>query len=152
MALSILDNDRPIGRRDFMKACTWGVAGVVIVGVAAPAMSGCSAINGPGNVQADYNVSSLTGDNQGMVTSGNGPEGAPMLIVRHSAGVFTAISMSCTHQGCTIDAPSSGTMTCPCHGAQFDMTGAVLRGPARRALTTYTTTYDASTSMVHVNF
>ncbi|HVZ38755.1 MAG TPA: Rieske 2Fe-2S domain-containing protein [Candidatus Kapabacteria bacterium] len=152
MALNILESDRPIGRRDFMKACTWGIVGVAIVGMASPVVSGCNSLSGPGNVQADYNVSSLTGDNQALVTTGNGPEGSPLLIVRKSATSYVAVSMNCTHEGCTLDPPSNGVMLCSCHGSEFDTAGAVLRGPARSRLTTYTTTYDAGTGMVHVNF
>jgi nitrite reductase/ring-hydroxylating ferredoxin subunit len=50
-------------------------------------------------------------------------------------GQVFAFDDTCTHQGCSL---ASGeldgtTVTCPCHGAQFDVTsGAVLRGPAGR--------------------
>ncbi|MGH7331122.1 MAG: ubiquinol-cytochrome c reductase iron-sulfur subunit, partial [Polyangiaceae bacterium] len=44
----------------------------------------------------------------------------------------------CTHQGCRIGNPdANGKTTCPCHGAQFDGNGAVLRSPARSALVHY---------------
>ena len=56
-------------------------------------------------------------------------------IVGHDAGGLFAFSTSCTHQGCTIGAPSStGATTCPCHGARFDGNGAVVQGPARTPL------------------
>jgi len=41
----------------------------------------------------------------------------------------------CTHMGCSLAKGKleGTTVTCPCHGSQFDVTsGAVLRGPARR--------------------
>ena len=47
---------------------------------------------------------------------------------------------SCTHRGCSLaDGVLAGsTVTCPCHGSQFDVTtGAVLRGPAREAVKTF---------------
>src|SRR5262249_35609186 len=46
-----------------------------------------------------------------------------------------AFDDTCTHRGCSL---ASGkldgtTVTCPCHGSQFDVTsGAVVRGPATR--------------------
>jgi len=56
-------------------------------------------------------------------------------IVGHDAGGLFAFSTTCTHQGCTIGAPSStGATICPCHGARFDGNGAVVQGPARTPL------------------
>ena len=46
----------------------------------------------------------------------------------------------CTHEGCQLSAGilTGTTLLCPCHGSQFDVaSGAVLRGPAKRPLTTY---------------
>ena len=56
-------------------------------------------------------------------------------IVGHDASGLFAFSTTCTHRGCTIGAPSiDGSTTCPCHGAMFDGTGAVTRGPASSPL------------------
>ena len=55
--------------------------------------------------------------------------------VASAGGKLYAFDDTCTHAGCSL---ASGkldgtTVTCPCHGSQFDVTsGAVLRGPARR--------------------
>jgi carotenoid phi-ring synthase / carotenoid chi-ring synthase len=48
-----------------------------------------------------------------------------------------AISLTCTHQGCTVQPQANGEFHCPCHGAAFDSTGKVLRGPAQRNLATF---------------
>lgn len=45
-----------------------------------------------------------------------------------------AISMTCTHQGCTVKKAENGEFHCPCHGAVFDKNGKVVRGPAERDL------------------
>lgn len=141
-------------RREFMKTCLWGTLGVAVVGMVAPTVSGCGSpgVIDPSTLPNEFDVSRLTGDNQALVTTSTGPDGAPILIVRRSSSVYSALSMSCTHEGCTINAPVSGVMTCPCHGAQFDLNGAVLRGPARASLKAYPTTYDATTSHVVVTF
>ncbi len=61
-------------------------------------------------------------------------EGTRVNVV-NADGHLYAFDDTCTHTGCslakgTLDAT---TVTCPCHGSQFDVTsGAVLRGPARR--------------------
>lgn len=48
----------------------------------------------------------------------------------------TALSLTCTHQGCTVQANAEG-FQCPCHGATYSNQGKVLSGPARRDLDRY---------------
>ncbi len=62
--------------------------------------------------------------------------GASSVILGRDAQGLFAMSTECTHEGCTIGAPapSTGETECPCHSSRFDGNGAVLRGPARRAL------------------
>jgi Rieske Fe-S protein len=63
-----------------------------------------------------------------------------LLLVRHPTGVL-ALSHQCTQQRCTVDyLAERGVIFCPCHGAQFDLTGAVLTCPASRALDRFPTT------------
>jgi isorenieratene synthase len=45
-----------------------------------------------------------------------------------------ALSLTCTHQGCTVHPNEQGEFHCPCHGAVYDKDGKVLRGPAKRDL------------------
>jgi 3-phenylpropionate/trans-cinnamate dioxygenase ferredoxin component len=50
-------------------------------------------------------------------------------------GNLYAFDDTCTHTGCSLGRGKleGTTVTCGCHGSQFDVTsGAVLRGPARR--------------------
>lgn len=48
-----------------------------------------------------------------------------------------AISLTCTHQGCTVKKADDGKFHCPCHGAVFAADGKVLKGPAQRDLTKF---------------
>ena len=55
--------------------------------------------------------------------------------VVNADGQLYAFDDTCTHMGCSLaNGELDGTtVTCACHGSQFDVTsGAVLRGPARR--------------------
>jgi isorenieratene synthase len=52
-------------------------------------------------------------------------------------GTDQALSLTCTHQGCTVSKQPDGKFLCPCHGALYDKNGKVLRGPAQRDLTKY---------------
>jgi cytochrome b6-f complex iron-sulfur subunit len=53
-------------------------------------------------------------------------------IVREGAKL-AAISIICTHLGCTVGAADTG-FACPCHGSRFDQDGNVTGGPAPRPL------------------
>jgi Rieske Fe-S protein len=66
------------------------------------------------------------------VTSG----GDKLLLVQATAGEVTAYSSICPHQGCTV-VPGNGELDCPCHGSRFDLTGAVLAGPATEGLSPF---------------
>lgn len=44
-----------------------------------------------------------------------------------------ALNTVCTHRGGPVS-PRKGVLTCAFHGAQFDITGAVTKGPAKRDL------------------
>lgn len=46
---------------------------------------------------------------------------------------FIALSLVCTHLGCTVSVTTEG-MVCPCHGSRFDRMGKVLSGPADKPL------------------
>lgn len=55
-------------------------------------------------------------------------------------GAKEALSLSCTHQGCSVQkvAAEGDGFLCPCHGAQYDATGKVQRGPAQKDLPRFT--------------
>lgn len=48
-------------------------------------------------------------------------------------GEGEVLSLTCPHQGCRVQANEAGFL-CPCHGAKFDRSGKLLRGPATRGL------------------
>ena len=60
--------------------------------------------------------------------------------------------MRCTHEACAVEriVPVGGPILCRCHGSLFELDGRVRKGPAATPLTSYTTTFDASTRIVRV--
>ncbi|MBW4615238.1 MAG: FAD-dependent oxidoreductase [Desmonostoc vinosum HA7617-LM4] len=50
------------------------------------------------------------------------------------SGGKEAISLTCTHQGCSVQIAADGKFHCPCHGAVFTADGKVVKGPAQRDL------------------
>lgn len=108
------------------------------------AASGCALERRkPPQFETTLDVASLAADGNALVTPTPGFDGAPILVVREAPRRFLALSMQCTHEGCPVNPPVRGLITCPCHGSQFDLQGQVRRGPARLPLARYAAEYDA---------
>jgi glycine/D-amino acid oxidase-like deaminating enzyme/nitrite reductase/ring-hydroxylating ferredoxin subunit len=55
---------------------------------------------------------------------------------RHDDGRIVAVSLTCTHLGCTVKwNAAERSWDCPCHASRFDRDGTVLEGPATEPLT-----------------
>lgn len=57
-------------------------------------------------------------------------------IVFHDKNGYRALSLVCTHLGCTVE-QTGQTLSCPCHGSRFNLNGLAVRGPATRNLTVF---------------
>jgi Rieske Fe-S protein len=132
-----------VKRREFV-ACT-GCA-------AAAALAGCGEVGGsPGSPSAPVTPPPITGETrvQLMAVGETVPASAnlvgglqtPLAVTRVSQGEVIAVSRVCTHEGCTVNLPSSAgaTMDCPCHGSRFRTSGQVVNGPASRPLFQFAT-------------
>jgi len=63
-----------------------------------------------------------------------------VMVIRTADAQVIAVSAICTHAGCTVGYnAAASTLDCPCHGARYDATGHVIRGPAVRDLRLYST-------------
>lgn len=96
--------------------------------------------SGPSNVNLNLDLSlaeNATLNNVGGYRVVNG-----LLVMRISITDFSALSATCTHEGCSLNySNTQSKVLCPCHGASFNaISGAVLGGPAHSALTKYTCT------------
>jgi cytochrome b6-f complex iron-sulfur subunit len=56
----------------------------------------------------------------------------PAVLIHGDTG-FSALSLVCTHLGCTVGTQPNG-FTCPCHGSEYSLTGVVTKGPASSPL------------------
>jgi Rieske Fe-S protein len=79
-----------------------------------------------------------------------------LLVTRGTNNQFYAVSNICTHTGCPIgepiqSSPSGYIFTCQCHYSEFKYDGSVVQGPARRALTSYQTSYDGANTLKLLN-
>jgi len=57
----------------------------------------------------------------------------PPAVLLHAKKGFSALSLVCTHLGCTVKNSAQG-FACPCHGSRFDADGIVTHGPADKPL------------------
>jgi nitrite reductase/ring-hydroxylating ferredoxin subunit len=67
-----------------------------------------------------------------------------VLVTQPKKGTFRAFDQRCTHLGSGVyPVPGQKNLVCQSHGAQFDPdSGAVKRGPAKRALAKFTVTVE----------
>jgi len=73
--------------------------------------------------------------------------GEQIVLSQPESGTVTAFSAVCTHQGCIV-APTEKELACPCHGSRFNAeTGAVIEGPAARALPSVAVTVNGTSVM-----
>jgi len=72
-----------------------------------------------------------------LVKAGSGN----FLVARTAQDSFNAMTAVCTHEACTVERYQSGTFTCPCHGSQYNTSGAVVKGPAPASLRRFNTAF-----------
>lgn len=59
-----------------------------------------------------------------------------VVVTQPTAGEFKAYSTVCPHQKQRVNSVANGTITCPAHGSQFNVTdGSAKKGPATSGLT-----------------
>ena len=125
-----------MNRRDFVQRLPVLPTGL-LVGASVLSLSACGGMpylapRGSGNRLV---VSAARVPEAGVLLQRPGME-HPVFVHATGQGEYTALLVRCTHQGCQPD-PIGDRFVCPCHGSEFDLEGAVLRGPAERSLPRY---------------
>ncbi len=115
------------------------------VGLAATAIAACSS-SGAGDGGAAPTTSAQDGQDSSaapaaLTATADVPVGSGVIIetdktvvTQPTAGVFKGLSAVCTHAGCTVSQITDGKIICPCHGSEYDLDGAVVKGPATKPL------------------
>jgi Rieske Fe-S protein len=115
---------------------------------AGAALGGCAMIRGgashpnysaaPSHIQGDalrLPVSQMTFPSSGVLLVIPGGDWPKLLVRRDPDGTYAVASANCTHFSCVLGWDGSQKQwACPCHGSRFGEDGAVLTGPAKRAL------------------
>lgn len=142
-----------VSRREFLaKSALVAAAAAVAVGCG-NGQIGPTAVtipNGNGSSGGNTAPGFKVGNYAGLATVGRLVQvDSYRAVKRTGATTFAAYSMICTHQGC-LTVLQSNAFYCPCHGASFNNSGQVTRGPANQPLTQYSTSYDPTTDLLTI--
>ena len=124
-----------ISRKEFFELTSLSLAVLLIPSC----LESCKKSNtSPSNTSTvDFTVSVSSGalsKNGGYIVQ-NG-----VIVARTNAGAFIAVAVACTHEGTSVQyVPGTNRFFCPNHGAEFDESGNVTKGPANTALKKYNT-------------
>jgi cytochrome b6-f complex iron-sulfur subunit len=127
----------PIARRDFFKLA-WKWLGVV-VSVELLAMLAVYSFSGKKQKAAPprqlFDAGPVDAFSRNTVTAFMGGR---FYLARQQDGGFIALSLRCTHLGCSVTwEEDKNRFICPCHSSAFNIKGEVLNPPAARALSYY---------------
>jgi len=152
-AVSAADPGSPRAAYDrgrFLAGATLGLGGVMGAVIAVPALGFALA---PAVETVDYYWSDLGPTENYKDDEANpwtpvvfqsrpDPQGSGLFrrvaFIRNTGGEFNAISNTCMHLGCPVQA-FGAAFACPCHGGQYDGEGKRTAGPPARPLNRYET-------------
>ena len=135
-------------RKDFISTVGFSVAAVCTGCLAACSRSN-SVTAAPAPTGVNFNIDLATE----LLNAGSSKQVSGVIVVRIATGntpaSFTAVQVACTHEGTSINYnPTLGEFVCPLHGSLFTNGGAVVQGPATKALRKYTVTITTNTLTV----
>ncbi|MFH0960190.1 MAG: Rieske 2Fe-2S domain-containing protein [Pseudomonadota bacterium] len=130
MADSLSDDTK--GRRSFLKLSILLISGLVVT-VTSFAVSRFAFFNTKQKKHRFLRLEDFQAINNGEPCFI--PQAEVWVIKGENLSSSVALDDRCTHLGCKHKwNPEKQIFECPCHGSEFDIRGAVVRGPASRAL------------------
>lgn len=118
----------PMPRRDFLGlAATWSAVVAALFAVVGASRLPRAAVVPVPSRKFRVTLPEGMAPNDPFVPAGRG-----VALFRDGEGVY-AVSQVCTHLGCIVKKGAAG-FECPCHGSHFALDGAVVKGPAPKAL------------------
>lgn len=143
-------------RKEFLKTCGWGCAGL-IAGVSA--LTSCAgtkylpAVLDDGFMLVPLDAFQINKENQvrfrPYVVAHNESLQYPIGVFRLSDTEFKALWMRCTHQGTELQV-FGDRLQCPAHGSEFTHSGTVQNGPADDPLRTFPVQIEAKTLKINL--
>lgn len=143
-------------RKEFIKTCGLACLCGTAVGML---LDSCASINHYAQATVTDNLATVKKTEFTKMVKGKATELRYVIVkteklafpiyLRHQDGVYTALLMKCTHQGCELQAHGS-FLVCPCHGSEFTDDGTVQNPPADQNLLSYKTSTDNESIYIHL--
>ena len=145
------DARRAIGRRKFISECG-AVTAALGSGALPLLLSACGGVRYAAasriGGQLVLPVRELGSDGSALVEGGD--DELPIYVRRDTEGNLSAISTRCMHKGCQVE-PTRDRFVCPCHGSEYRLDGAVIKGPSELPLVRYRVTTDDASIYIHLD-
>src|SRR3982751_420918 len=126
-------------RKEFIKACGYACVGSTAIPALLQSCTGSKIINGK-IVESDIIIPLSDFQNskrnnffKKYIVVQNDLLQYPICVYRLSENEYTALWMSCTHQGSELQV-FGDTLQCPAHGSEFSNRGDIQNGPADKSL------------------
>lgn len=130
-----------MNRKSFVKFIAFSVA----AGTFTAFLEACKKKDISNQPSADFTLDLNASANAALLQSGGYLVSNNVMVINNN-GSYVALSDVCTHQGCSLGYSSGNKqLACPCHGATFSLTGAVVTGPASTDLKVFSVSKSGST-------
>ena len=132
--VKITNEEKPESRRSFLSKVWIGlgaIAGIEVLGISINFL-----IHSSKNANKDLSSYVIVGNVDDFKPNSVTPfRSGRFYLSRLSDGGFLAMSLKCTHLGCSVGwNESENRFVCPCHSSSFELNGNVLSPPAPSAL------------------
>jgi len=127
-------------RRKFVKSCCYTAIGIPLLASCGSAIYYASVIKTSNRLAikktAFFEIKNGKETARDFVLVKTPEMNFPICVHKSKNNTYIASLLKCTHRGCELNV-GGGIYTCPCHGSEFTIEGAVLEGPAEKKLKTF---------------